>query len=274
MITRFAPSPTGPLHLGHAFSALTVWTEAARLDGTALLRIEDTDSTRCRPQFTQQIFDDLDWLGLTWPSPALHQSDHSEAYAQSLQSLTRLGLLYPCSCTRRQMLDAGGTIGTEGVIYPGTCRHRNMSTAQPSDALRLDIDKALRVLPAVISFTETSGAREAVHILPPRKCAQTLGDPVLRRKDTGDAAYLLACVHDDAAQGITHVIRGQDLWGQTPMQVILGHLLGLPIPKYHHHRLIADAQGERLAKVHNSKSIASYREAGVTPAELRAMVGL
>ena len=273
MITRFAPSPTGPLHLGHAFSALTVWDVAAQHGGTALLRIEDTDSTRVRPAYEAAITEDLAWLGLTWPTPVLRQSDHYKAYNLALSQLADMGLLYPCSCTRRQVIGAGATPGVDGMIYPGTCRHRPMTDAKPGDALRLDVSKAAAQVASRLSYDEVgSGPLVTVTFLT-ETLASSIGDPVLRRKDTGDPAYHLACVHDDALQAITHVVRGMDLQPLTPLHVLLQAVLDLPTPTYHHHALIRDEGGKRLAKIDKSKALSKYRTEGATPADIREMVG-
>ena len=271
MITRFAPSPTGPLHLGHAYSAHVVWAEAAKAGGTALLRIEDTDSTRCRPEHTQAIYTDLDWLRFVWPTPVRMQSRHLEEYRATLAALG--DLLYPCSCSRAKIRASGARPGHDGLVYPGTCRGRPLSEAAPEDALRLDLARALGKVPA-LCFSETGPLRPGSHTLSRQDMIDTLGDPVLRRPGVGDIAYLLACTHDDALQQITHVIRGIDLWHQTPVQVLIQHLMGWPTPTYHHHDLIRDEDGKRLAKIDRSRSLASYREAGLTPDEVRALIGL
>lgn len=273
MMTRFAPSPTGPLHLGHAFSALTVWSFAASLGGTALLRIEDTDSTRVRPAFEAAIYQDLHWLGLSWPEPVLRQSEHDIAYLAVLARLAERGLLYPCSCSRKDIAGAGARHGIEGLVYPGTCRRRSMRDKRPDDALRLNVEKALHIVDQPMRYRET-GANAGVFTVVPKALINHMGDPVLQRKDTGDAAYHLACVHDDMRQGITHVVRGTDLQAQTPLQVLLQHLLGYPTPVYHHHRLIVDEAGKRLAKIDKSKAIARYRDEGATPSDIRRMIGL
>lgn len=271
MITRFAPSPTGPLHLGHAFSALTVWQQSEQQGGTALLRIEDNDSTRRRPEHVAGIFDDLAWLGLTWPQPVRIQSEHRPDHVASLGTLK--DLLYACSCTRRQIRQAGAVQGHEGLVYPGTCRHRSLAGAKPTDALRLDLRRALdRADP--LTFTETGPLQPGQHACDADDMIAMIGDPVLRRPGNGDIAYLLACTHDDTAQGITHVVRGIDLWHQTPVQVLLQSLMGWPTPVYHHHDLIRDTTGRRLAKIDKSRSLTSYRDAGATPAEIKTMVGL
>ncbi|MGJ8622454.1 MAG: tRNA glutamyl-Q(34) synthetase GluQRS [Yoonia sp.] len=273
MITRFAPSPTGPLHLGHAFSALTVWKVARNLGGTALLRIEDTDSSRARPEHEAAIYTDLAWLGLDWPAPVRRQSAHLDEYRAVLDRLGQDGLIYPCACTRRQIIDAGAPLGADGFVYPGTCRHRSFADADPTDALRLNLRAVLDRIGSDLSYRETgSGTAVTVKITHDQLLRQ-IGDPVLRRKDTGDPAYHLACVHDDALQKITHVVRGMDLRDLTPLHVVLQRLLGYPTPVYYHHGLITDAGGKRLAKIDKSKALSKYRAEGVSPADIKQMIG-
>ena len=273
MITRFAPSPTGPLHLGHAFSALTVWQVAARSGGTALLRIEDTDSTRVRPEYEAGIYEDLAWLGLTWPTPVMRQSERFGLYAKALALLAQRGLLYPCSCSRRQIVDAGALPGADGMVYPGTCRGRSMDTLKDGDAIRLNVGLALSKIAEPMQFEETGPQNPGVTQASATVLCEQIGDPVLKRKDTGDPSYHLACVHDDAAQAITHVVRGMDLRDLTPLHVLLQHLLGYPTPIYHHHELILDDDGKRLAKIDKSKALAKYRAEGATPEDIRQMIG-
>ena len=273
MLTRFAPSPTGPLHLGHAYSALTVWQVAARLGGTALLRIEDTDSTRVRPEHEAAIYQDLAWLGLDWPTPVRRQSDHYEDYAVQLGLLADMGLVYPCSCTRRQIFDAGATPGSDGMVYPGTCKDRDIKNATPGDAIRLNIIKALGRINGDMAYTEMGPRLSAQVRVSATNLRENIGDPVLQRKETGDPAYHLACVYDDALQGITHVVRGMDLQPLTPLHVLLQRLLGLPTPIYHHHALITDDTGRRLAKIDKSKALSLYRADGATPTDIRQLVG-
>lgn len=277
--TRFAPSPTGPLHLGHAFSALTAYDMAKDAGGTFLLRIEDIDSTRSRPAWEHQIHDDLHWLGLDWPEPVLRQSDRLPAYRAALQTLWDRGLLYPCTCTRRDIAEAASApqegapmIGPDGPVYPGTCRDKPRSGPLPNGALRLDMARALNTLSrAEVTFTET-GPRAAPRIAA-RTLVETVGDIVLSRRDF-PGSYHLSVVLDDAAQDITHVVRGEDLFDATQIHVVLQGLLGLPTPIYHHHRLIRDDQGKRLAKRDDARAIATYRAEGATPQDIRAMVGL
>ena len=273
MITRFAPSPTGPLHLGHAYSALLIWDMAAKAGTTPLLRIEDNDSTRSRPAFIQGIYDDLDWLGLAWHAPPRRQSDHLGDYNTVLDELAQMGLVYPCHCTRRDIISAGATQGEEGYVYPGTCRHRGMTSAGIGDAIRLDLGKIQNLMPKV-TFTDTGPLQSGTHSVNLTDMIAKTGDLVLRRRENGDIAYLLACTHDDAVQNITHVIRGDDLWGQTAVQVMIQTLMGWPTPTYYHHDLIRDQDGKRLAKIAKSQSLANLRQNGATPDDIRRMVGL
>lgn len=273
MITRFAPSPTGPLHLGHAYSALTVWKVARDLGGTALLRIEDTDSTRVRPEHESSIYQDLIWLGLTWPEPVRRQSEHTADYDSVLRRLAQDGLIYPCSCTRRQIVDAGAVPGADGMIYPGKCREKDLRDAQLHDALRLNLARALALLQGDLRYEETGDGTSHQVVIDPPTLLHSIGDPVLRRKDTRDASYHLACVHDDALQQITHVVRGQDLQDVTPLHVLMQRVLGYPTPIYHHHGLILDADGKRLAKIDKSKALAKFRTEGATPKDIKQMIG-
>ncbi|MCB2126120.1 MAG: tRNA glutamyl-Q(34) synthetase GluQRS [Rhodobacteraceae bacterium] len=277
MRTRFAPSPTGPLHLGHAFSAILAHDMARAAGGEFLLRMENTDLERSRPEWEALILADLAWLGLDWDGPVHRQSDHLAAYNARLDSLGPRGLIYPCSCSRgdiRAVLSAPQE-GVAHSLYPGTCRGREMAGRQPGDALRLDLDRALAALdPETLVFIETGPAHAGVHRVDPEAARRTFGDVVLGRKGDGIVAYFLASAFDDADQGITHVIRGEDLFAFTPIQVILQRLLGLPTPVYHHHRLIRDETGKRLAKRDDARAIRKYRDEGVTPAEIRRLIGL
>lgn len=283
--TRFAPSPTGPLHLGHAFSALVAYEMVQAAEGTFLLRIEDIDASRARPAWEAQIYEDLQWLGLDWPTPVLRQSENMLAYEHALDRLWQGGLLYPCSCNRRDILEAmsapqeGATLpmGPDGLIYPGTCRDKPRAPEAPRPknvALRLDMRRAVANRP--FSFTETgAGPRgetglidvTAEHLL------QQVGDVVLARRDMG-TSYHLSVVIDDAAQDITHVTRGADLFEATAIHVVLQNLLDLPTPCYHHHRLIRDDAGKRLAKRDDARALATYRAQGLQPADIRSMLGL
>ncbi|GAB4267099.1 MAG: tRNA glutamyl-Q(34) synthetase GluQRS [Pararhodobacter sp.] len=277
LITRFAPSPTGPLHLGHAFSALTAFDLAQSAGGTFLLRIEDIDTARCRPAFEAGIFDDLHWLGLSWPTPVLRQSTRGPAYAAALARLEALGVTYRCTCTRgdiRAALSApqegAPMIGPDGPVYPGTCR--TAGTSDPNAAIRLDMGRAV-ALTGPLRFLERGPLHAGEHRLDPDALIDGVGDIVLARRDIG-TSYHLSVVVDDAAQAITHVVRGEDLFAATAVHVVLQALLALPHPVYHHHRLIRDETGKRLAKRDDARAIARYRADGLSPADVRAMVGL
>lgn len=276
-VTRFAPSPTGPLHLGHAYSAILAHDMARAAGGRFLLRMEDTDLERCRPEWDALIQEDLRWLGLAWDGPVLRQAEHIASYNTRLETLETKGLLYPCSCTRSD-IRAALAAPQEGVafnVYPGTCRHRPMESRKSGDALRLNLAAALESLAGVdLCFTETGPAHSGLHRVDPDLAMRQIGDVVLSRKGEDIVAYFLASSFDDADQGVTHVIRGEDLFDFTPVQVILQHLFGLPTPVYHHHRLIRDDHGKRLAKRDDARAIRKYREDGATPADIRRMVGL
>lgn len=276
-VTRFAPSPTGPLHLGHAYSAILAHAMARAEGGQFLLRMEDTDLERCKSDYEDLIISDLSWLGLTWDRPILRQSEHIAAYNARLAPLAEQGLLYPCSCTRSD-IRAALSAPQEGVlfnVYPGTCRGRAMQTRLPGDALRLDLAMALQHLNAAdLGFTETGPSHAGRHALDPTTTMAQIGDVVLSRKGEDIVAYFLAAVLDDADAGISHVIRGEDLFEFTAVQVILQRLLGLPTPTYHHHRLIRDDAGKRLAKRDDARALSKYRAEGATPQDIRRMVGL
>ena len=285
VVTRFAPSPTGPLHLGHAFSAMLAHDMARAAGGTFLLRIEDIDRARSRPEWEAQCLDDLRWLGLAWPEPVMRQSGRLPAYRAALGTLWSRGLLYPCTCARRDIAAAAAAphegeppMGPDGIVYPGTCRARPRTGPLPEGAvLRLDMAAALAALaPGPLGFAETgagpAGDTGPIAIDPGHLVAQ-VGDVVLARREMG-TSYHLAVVLDDAAQGITHVVRGNDLFGATAIHVVLQRLFGLPTPAYHHHRLIRDAAGRRLAKRDDARALGLYRAAGHSPAGIRRMVDL
>lgn len=287
MITRFAPSPTGPLHLGHAFSALTAARRAQAEGGTFLLRIEDIDQSRARPEWEELIYEDLHWLGLSWPEPVMRQSERMPAYRAALQRLWDMGLLYPCSCTRRDIAAAasapqeGGdpVVGPDGIVYPGTCRPATPPTGPlPEAVLRLNMAAAMEraCRHEALQFTETGRGPNGEHgrqEIALRRMIDKIGDVVLARREMG-TSYHLAVVVDDAAQGVTEAVRGADLFEATPIHALLHRLLGLSTPTYHHHRLIRDAGGKRLAKRDDARAIRLYREDGRTPAEVMKMVGL
>ncbi|MEO0391139.1 MAG: tRNA glutamyl-Q(34) synthetase GluQRS [Pseudomonadota bacterium] len=276
MITRFAPSPTGPLHLGHAYSALIAHDMARAAGGTFLLRIEDIDQSRARPNWEAQIYEDLHWLGLSWPIPVVRQSDRLAIYQQTLDSLWARGLLYHCTCNRRDIAAAASApqegaplVGPDGIIYPGTCRGTGRSGPRPDGALRLDWGAALPHLPDTLQWHDADGVQR----LPTRALLTDVGDIVLARKGMG-TSYHLAVTLDDAAQNVTHVTRGQDLALATPIHVALQHLLRLPTPRYFHHRLIRDGAGKRLAKRDDARALAKYRSEGACPTLVRTLVGL
>lgn len=281
-VTRFAPSPTGPLHLGHAFSALTAYQRAQAQNGTFLLRIEDGDTSRCRPEWEALIYADLRWLGLSWSEPVLHVTAREDIYANALHHLNDLGLIYPCSCSRRDVINAlsapqeGAPMGPDGIIYPGTCHGRSMDSFQPGEAIRLNMRKAVEYLGDVARFSwvETGPFETGTHHLDASQLINGVGDIVLARKDLGTAAYHLSVVIDDAAQGVTEAVRGADLMEATQIHRLLQALLDLPEIAYHHHRLIRDQDGKRLAKRTDAKAISKFREEGLSPADVKAMIGL
>jgi len=275
IVTRFAPSPTGHLHLGHACSALFAWRRAREAGGRFLLRIEDIDPVRCRPEYTEAILEDLAWLGLDWDGEVRVQSAQLPEYRRALDALTVRGLLYPCFCTRADIAreiaaSASAPHGPDGALYPGTC-HRISADERAArvaggeaHALRLDMAAALATLPAPLSFEE-GGTRFA--------CAPArFGDAVLARKDV-PASYHLCVTHDDARQGVTLVTRGEDLKPATDLHRLLQQLMGWPEPRYAHHPLLTDATGRRLAKRDRAATIRAMRGAGLSPAEIRRQAG-
>ncbi|MBY6089492.1 tRNA glutamyl-Q(34) synthetase GluQRS [Maritimibacter alkaliphilus] len=284
-VTRFAPSPTGPLHLGHAYAALLAQHLAEAAGGTFLLRIEDIDQSRARPEWEAQIYDDLHWLGLSWPEPVMRQSDRRTAYQAALRVLWDRGLLYPCHCNRRDILAAASApqegaplMGPDGIVYPGTCRPTEPPEGPMPErtALRLNMHLALQEIDSKLLFEEGGAGPDGETgriSIDRRHLVEGVGDIVLARRDMG-TSYHLSVVVDDAAQGVTLVTRGADLFEATPIHVVLQHLLGLPRPAYHHHRLIRDETGKRLAKRDDARAIALYRAEGLTPTQVRAKVGL
>ncbi|MEM7056866.1 MAG: tRNA glutamyl-Q(34) synthetase GluQRS [Pseudomonadota bacterium] len=280
VIERFAPSPTGLLHLGHAFSAWCGWTAAQEAGGRFLLRIEDLDTGRVRQEYEDAIFRDLTWLGLDWPEDVLRQSTRRAAYETALADFAARKLTYRCTCTRRDIREAMSApqenTGPDGPVYPGTCRGKPVPADQPH-AIRLDMDAAIAALGGVeqvnaITYQEIGdGAPETGQIaLNADWLRKNVGDFVLGRRD-GALAYHLAVVIDDAFQNITHITRGADLVPATPIHRLLQALLDLPTPVYRHHRLIRDSAGKRLAKRDDARSIAAYRDQGLSPAEVLAL---
>jgi glutamyl-Q tRNA(Asp) synthetase len=260
-ITRFAPSPTGGLHLGHAWSALLAHDFARAAGGRFLLRIEDIDRGRCRPEHVAGIFADLQWLGLDWEGDVLVQSTRGDVYAQGLERLTAMGVTYRCWCTRKEIAEAGGAPqGDVGALYPGTCKGRDDPGDGRAACWRLDVATALAITGPLVW---RDGDR-VIAALP-----ETLGDVVIARKDA-QTSYHLAVTLDDAAQGVSDVVRGADLFASTHIHRLLQALLGLPVPHYHHHALLCGSDGERLAKRKQAPTIASLREMGADPVKLIA----
>ncbi|HQT63642.1 MAG: tRNA glutamyl-Q(34) synthetase GluQRS [Acidocella sp. 20-57-95] len=267
--TRFAPSPTGYLHLGHAYAAHTAWAKARAAHGKFLLRLEDIDRTRCKPAFAAAILEDLRWLGLSWDGAVRVQSAHLADYSAALARLEAGGLLYPCFCTRSEIARAQTAPHDGEPVYPGTCR--GLSIAERTRriahgqkyARRLDVTRAMRATGALRFFEEGSGWVDAQ--------PAALGDVVLARNDI-PTSYHLCVVHDDALQGVTHVTRGEDLFSATHIHVLLQSLLGLPMPVYTHHKLLTDETGKRLAKRDAAPRLRTMREAGATPDEVLAQL--
>ena len=282
--TRFAPSPTGPLHLGHAYSALLAYDAARRHGGTFFLRIEDLDQSRVRPEWEELIYQDLEWLGIRWDEDPIKQSQRKEAYFSVLTGLPPAIPTFICTCNRRDIQHAMGaphiedtTIGPDGLIYPGTCRTRHYDqSSQDLDTLilRLSVSQIERKIDLLMhsDYSDISFLSHIKKSMTLTDFRERIGEVVLWRR--GYAAYHLASVIDDAYQGITHVIRGHDLMEATHIHVLLQNLLGLATPAYHHHDLIRDENGKRLAKRHDAKAIRKYREDGTSPADIRRMVGL
>ena len=275
--TRFAPSPTGHLHLGHAYSALFANNLARQSGGRFVLRMEDIDGERCKPQYEDAILEDLAWLGLSWEQPVRRQSDHMDDYASALATLDGMGLLYPCFCTRKDIRDEIAAAdhaphhGPEGAHYPGICRGLDSATVrtrtQAGDpfALRLDTNKALLATTRPLVWHDHG--RGDVVARP-----DLFGDVVLARKDI-PTSYHLAVTVDDAQQGITLVTRGEELRSATDVHRLLQELLGLNVPDYHHHPMLKNENGERLAKRDNALTLGTLRKAGKSADDVRAMAG-
>ena len=249
--TRFAPSPNGALHLGHAYAAVVAHDLARERGGEFLLRIEDIDGTRSRADLVPEFLADLAWLGLAWDGPVVFQSDRLKTYAAAGEALKAMGLLYPCICTRAEIWAASQAMGPDGPIYPGTCRGR--SDVPPGAAWRLDIAKAQAMTGPLRWEDELAGRQLAV--------PEQFGDVVLLRKEA-PASYHLAATLDDASQGITLVTRGSDLFASTHVHVLLGRLLHLCAHSYHHHDLLVEMDGKKLAKRRGSAALADLRRAG------------
>lgn len=275
--TRFAPSPTGYLHVGHAYSATLALTKAKESGGRFILRMEDIDVTRCRPEFEDAIYEDLAWIGLEWDGPVRRQSDHMQDYSTVLEKLYDRGLVYPCFCTRKEIAaeiaeSPSAPHGPDGPVYPGTCRHlsedekaKNFDQGR-SYALRLDMAKALEIVgKQELHFEELD--KGFIKCEPGK-----FGDVVLARKET-PTSYHLSVVLDDSLQGINLVVRGQDLFEATHIHRLLQFLLALPTPKYHHHGLVSDMKGRRLAKRDKAATLRDMRENGYSPEDVRKLIG-
>ncbi len=276
-VTRFAPSPTGYLHLGHAYSALFAWEAARQSGGAFRLRIEDIDRQRCRPEFEQATYEDLRWLGLDWDGPARRQSDHMDTYADALAELCRLGVAYPCFCSRKQIraeVEEAGRAphGPSGEpIYPGVCRglapaeaEARMARGEPF-AWRLDVGKALSLTGPLSWLDHRAGTVQADPL--------SLGDIVIARKDV-PTSYHLAVTVDDHLQGVTLVTRGEDLFHATHVHRLLQALLGLRVPTWYHHNLVADSLGQRMSKRNRAVTLRHLRESRRTPDAIWSLIGL
>jgi glutamyl-Q tRNA(Asp) synthetase len=277
-VFRFAPSPNGYLHLGHAYSALLNHELARELNGRFLLRYEDIDTDRCRQDYVTAAGEELAWLGLRWEQPERRQSEHFIDYARALKTLTEQGLIYPCFCSRTEIMSAvaskpGWPKDPDGTpLYPGTCkdlsqaeRKRRRSHGLPA-ALRIDMSKAIASLEQPITWLDYGQKNQWMVAAP-----QLWGDAILARKDI-QTSYHIAVVVDDALQGVTMVVRGEDLFMATSLHRLLQHLLHLPEPDYYHHPLLRDASGQKLSKSLRSKSLRSLREEGLSPERARAML--
>lgn len=276
IVTRFAPSPTGFLHLGHAMSALIAWRRAREAGGRFLLRLEDIDAARCRPDYAAAILEDLAWLGLDWDGAVRVQSAHMGEYRAALDALAARGLLYPCFCTRAAIAREIAAIGhaphgADGPLYPGTCRRRSADERAAriargeAYALRLDTAAAMAMTGPLAAEEEGEG----IFWIDP---ATLFGDVVLARKDT-PASYHLCVTHDDAVQGVTLVTRGLDLKPATHLHRLLQALMSWPVPRWRHHALLTGADGKRLAKRDAALALRALRAAGRSAAEVRALAG-
>jgi len=275
IVTRFAPSPTGRLHLGHAYSALFAERAAREAGGRFLLRIEDIDRARCRPEFEARILEDLAWLGLAWDGPVRRQSEHTDDYRAALDRLAVEGLTYPCFCSRKEIeaeIARAGSAphGPSGLIYPGTCRslpddeRRRRIEAGSPHAIRLDVGRALERSGPLFWHDRARGKVAAEPAIE--------GDVVLARRDA-PTSYHLAVTVDDQLQGVTLVTRGADLFAATHIHRLLQAILGYETPDYHHHPVRTNDRGERLSKRDGAASLSSLREAGRSPADVRMLAG-
>lgn len=275
IVTRFAPSPTGGLHLGHAYSAFFAYGAAKAAGGRFLLRLEDIDRQRCRPEFSGKILADLAWLGLDWEEPLRRQSEHWDDYRAALGKLEKAGLIYPCFCTRADIaLEAAQSghapHGPAGLLYPGICRHLRPDERHErigrgeAFSLRLDIEKAREAAGGDLFWHDRTEGRILAR-------PQDLGDIVLARKEIPASYHLAVCV-DDHLQGVTLVTRGVDLFHASHLHRLLQALLGLATPQYHHHPLLTNDQGRRLAKRDKALTLGAMRESGLRPQDVKRMM--
>jgi glutamyl-Q tRNA(Asp) synthetase len=282
---RFAPSSNGYLHLGHAYSALLNFEMARAAGGRMLLRIEDIDLDRCRPEFEQAIYDDLDWLGLSWETPVRRQSQHFDVYAAALDRLRTRKLVYPCFCARGEIMaavagKADWPRDPDGSpVYPGLCkrlpeaeRARRLAAGRPA-AQRIDMAAALKQVPLRLGWREGGAAGGGADGRDIEARPALWGDAVLARKDI-QTSYHIAVVIDDALQGVTDVVRGEDLFMATHLHRLLQAVLDLPAPGYHHHALLRDASGQKLSKSLRAKSLRTLRQEGLSPAGARKLLGV
>ena len=281
VIERFAPSPTGYLHLGHAYSAMTAWRSTNTHNGKFHIRIEDLDSTRSKSQYTQAIFDDLSKLGINWNIPVVYQSERYTVYEDYLSKLIAMELCFPCKCTRKDIKDSleapNAPLISEGqkLLYPGTCRNRSFDEMNKGDAVRLNFSKVIEYFGGLSHFPtleirELGQSHSGVHDVSPEYFQENFGDIVLARKNIG-TSYHLAVVIDDAFMGITNVTRGEDIFDSTFIHRLLQELLGLPVPTWSHHGLIRDENGKRLAKRSPSFTLRSLWDQGFTSEEIISM---
>ena len=272
MPTRFAPSPTGFLHLGHAYSVLKAWEICQQNDKRFILRIENIDYQRCKPEYEQSILQDLQWLGIKWEEPILKQNTRLSTYKEVIEILMNKNLLYPCSCTRKGINQAllAPQNASPTTNYPGTCRLRLMSEKNKTDNIRLNVNKAMCYIKNLnnknLTFTDNfyKNIKHQIN----KNSPYLQDDIIIARKDIG-TSYHLSVVVDDAYQGITHVVRGDDLLHSTPIQRLLQAILGLPEPMYHHHKLIKDNNDNKLSKRLLSKPLRSYINDGLTIIDLK-----
>ena len=279
---RFAPSPTGLLHLGHAYSAMCAWSEARSARGQFLLRIEDIDTARSRQVYETAIYEDLAWLGLDWTYPVVRQSSRIIEYRQAIETLVNAGLCYPCKCSRRDIRNAlsaphGNDIRHhEKTVYPGTCRNRDMGDIGNSEAIRLNMRRAIALLGGSrevekLGYNELGQRHSGLHKIDCEQLLHGIGDIILARGNVA-TSYHLSVVVDDAFMSVTHVTRGEDLFEFTGLHRLLQELLRLPVPEWNHHMLIRDSSGNRLAKRDDARSIRTYRNAGMQPHDILAML--